>query len=144
MSNAKSYSLITSCLCSACAGDAEGASMPQDDVHVVALCRDHFCMLRDAIYDRGMKHMVARSGPELVEKLESRTDEATPTDPLWHAVMTLTSGATDLGFHSGCPVCWFSRQQWIANHEPQFIVDTIANTVFQGFIEKGWLKIYHA
>jgi hypothetical protein len=74
------------------------------------MCQKHWDMLRDAIKDRGLAHMVASNGREAAARLAKPDADGSDFDPLMAAFMMISGRAIEDGglyLLKGdyCPVC---------------------------------------
>ena len=116
-------------------------------------CQKHWDMLRKAIEDRGLTHLIAKSGEQAAENMVSELrGEEHPYDPLMAAHWMISSAALDQGglyMMTGdhCPVCEaikHTAEHPLADGNPageewveKFWIDGPANAVLAECREKG-------
>jgi hypothetical protein len=117
-------------------------------------CQPHWDQLRDAIAKRGLAHLVARHGAELVERLERQSEDGVVTkdtyDPLMDAHNMIVARVFERAPHiltgDFCPVCeaitGLARWQAASRERVEdHFINGPANAVLrycedQGFVEK--------
>jgi hypothetical protein len=85
-------------------------------------CQNHWGILRKAIIDRGMEHLIAKTGEECIKKLVTDIDQHSKTtfDPLMGAHnMIISQALNDCGLEvmmqnedgsDRCPICWMDTK----------------------------------